>query len=302
MCGIAGLYAPDGSRPADAAAVRAMTDRLVHRGPDHGGVHADGPVGLGSRRLAIIDLPGGNQPLASPDGELWVVYNGELYKADELRADLAARGFHCRTRSDTELILLAYAAEGPGCCRLLNGMFAFAVWDARRRELFLARDRLGIKPLFYTWQPPWFGFASEVKALLLPPLRPAAADPNAAADTLLYGYPHGDETLFRDVRSLPAGHTLRVAADGTRLTDYWDVPVEPEAEGVDHLGRTAELLADSVGRHLVSDVPLGCCLSGGLDSSVVTALAARHRPGLPTYSIGYAANSELFRRWPSRIV
>jgi len=321
MCGISGVFALDGQRTIDPALVAGMNRRLQHRGPDRSGTYLNGPIGLGCQRLAIIDLALGNQPLSSADGSLWIVFNGEIYNHAELRRLLEAQGLAFRTRSDTEVILQAYAARGADCVRLLDGMFAFAVWDERRRTLFLARDRLGIKPLFYTWQPPSFAFASEAKALLTPPLRPASANPAALGEALACGYPLEDGTLFQGILRLPPGHCLQVTPRGPVLHQYWDVrftpatdnggsgapalgeasePADPRHEQV--LRRTCDLLERSVARQLGADVPLGCCLSGGLDSSVVAALASRRRPGLPTFSIGYAANSALFRRSPQRIV
>lgn len=307
MCGIAGLFCVDGSRSVEQPTIRAMNRRLAHRGPDHDGVHVEESLGIGCRRLAIIDLPSGNQPLTNDDESLWIVYNGEIYNQTELRKRLssAAGVSGWRTRSDTELALVAYERFGPECCELLHGMFAFAVWDRRRRSLFLARDRLGIKPLYWTWQPPWFAFASECKALLLPPLAPAAPNVPAVVEALLCGYPHGEETLFRNIQALPPGHTLHVTAEGPVMRRYWDVPFTPPEPAPDEpaaLARTAALLEDSVVRELVADVPVGCYLSGGLDSSVVTTLASRHQPDLPTFTIGYGTNSELFRRHPHRIV
>lgn len=330
MCGISGVFAADAERRIDPSVVAAMNRRLGHRGPDQSGAYVNGPIGLGCRRLAIIDLASGNQPLSSADRSLWIVFNGEIYNHIELRQLLEGQGHVFRTRSDTEVVLNAYAARGTDCVHLLDGMFAFALWDERRGTLFLARDRLGIKPLFYTWQPPFFAFASEAKALLVPPFVRASGNPVAVAEVLMCGYPLGDETLLDGIRCLPAGHLLHVSSRGPALHEYWDVPFvadpgngsspaldgEPDpvldrgrsgsrpenAQDARILTRTAALLETSVARELSADVPLGCCLSGGLDSSVVVAMASRRKPGLPTFSIGYAANSDLFRRAPQRIV
>jgi len=303
MCGISGLLALEGDgEPGQALRrVEAMNRALAHRGPDDAGTLQRGPAALGARRLAILDPAGGAQPMANAAGTTWVVFNGEIYNHRELRAALTAAGQRLRTRSDTEVVLAAYERHGSACPAHLEGMFAFAIWDEPRRRLFLARDRVGVKPLFYNRQGDTFAFASEVKALLAAGLG-AEADPDALAECFFCGYPLGPETLFRGVRALPAGHSLEVGPAGTRLRAYWDVrgvaatPTHGAAE------QLHELLDESVRRALESDAPLGACLSGGLDSTLVSALAARRRPGLDTFAIGYARNSETLDARPGLMV
>jgi asparagine synthase (glutamine-hydrolysing) len=303
MCGIAGIHALEGAAPVDAGELGAMGAALAHRGPDHAGVFVEGPVGLASQRLAIIDLFGGNQPIRSDDGGATIVFNGEIYNHRELRRELEGDGFQFRTQSDTEVILHAYRAHGARCVDRLEGMFAFAVWDAPRRTLFLARDRLGIKPLFYRQVGGRLLFASEIKALL------ASRDPRPApclagiAEYLFCGYPMLSRTLFEGISSLLPGHFL-LSSGGERLRveRYWDVRFDAHAPDPDPAARLYELLSASVRRELFSDAPLGACLSGGLDSTVVSALAARDVSALPTFSIGYARNSEVFQANPRRIV
>jgi len=302
MCGIAGILVLDGAEAVDAAELRAMGAAIAHRGPDHAGAFVDGPVGLASQRLAIIDPEGGNQPIRSDDGTRAIVFNGEIYNHRELRRELEQQGVAFRTRSDTEVILHAYGAHGARCVDRLEGMFAFAIWDTRRRTLLLARDRLGIKPLFYRRVGGRLLFASEIKALR------ASRDPrpgpssDGMAEYLFCGYPMLSRTLFDGVLSLLPGHVLTASAEGVRVERYWDVPFAAGAAEPDPAARLHERLGASVRRELYSDAPLGACLSGGIDSTVVSALAAREVPGLPTFNIGYARNSEVFQANPRRIV
>jgi asparagine synthase (glutamine-hydrolysing) len=291
MCGIAGFANVDG-RPADAGLLRRMTDAVGHRGPDGDGFHLDGAVGLGHRRLAIIDLVTGDQPMASVDGRTWIVYNGEIYNYRELRAELAARGATFRTTSDTEVVLAAYEAFGVECLGRLRGMFALAIWDGRRRELFLARDRVGIKPMLYTWDGKRLAFGSEIKALLADPSVPRELDWESLRDYLVFKYVPSPRTIFRHVRKLePASYLVLSLDRGTIETGrYWGLRFAPdhsrsEAEWEERLGVE---LADSVRSHMVADVPVGAFLSGGLDSSTVVAYMAQAAPGrLRTFSIGF---------------
>ena len=291
MCGIAGFANVDG-RPADAGLLRRMTDAVGHRGPDGDGFHLDGAVGLGHRRLAIIDLVTGDQPMASVDGRTWIVFNGEIYNYRELRAELAARGARFRTTSDTEVVLAAYEAFGLECLGRLRGMFALAIWDGRRRELFLARYRVGIKPMIYTWDGTRLAFGSEIKALLADPSVPRELDWESLRDYLVFKYVPSPRTIFRHVRKLePASYLVLSLDRGTLETGrYWDLQFapdhsRPEAEWEERL--RAEL-ADSVRSHMIADVPVGAFLSGGLDSSTVVAHMAQAAPGrLRTFSIGF---------------
>jgi asparagine synthase (glutamine-hydrolysing) len=292
MCGIAGILRRDGRR-ADGALLRRMTDRLAHRGPDGEGFHLDGPIGLGHRRLSIIDLCTGAQPMASASGSTWITYNGEVYNYRELRDELIALGCEFRTTSDTEVILAAYEAWGVGCVDRLRGMFAFAIWDAPGRRLFLARDRVGIKPLVYSWDGRCLRFASELKAILEDPTVPRVLDREALRDYFTHLYVPGPRSIFRDIRKLPPASYLICSLDGAGepvVKSYWDLRMVPDAtlseaewtEQLDHL------LHETVRMHLVSDVPIGAFLSGGLDSSTVAACMARSASGpIKTFSIGF---------------
>jgi asparagine synthase (glutamine-hydrolysing) len=304
MCGIAGVLVLEGTGTVDAAELHAMGDALAHRGPDHAGLFVDGArgVGLASRRLAIIDPAGGNQPIHSEDGRAAIVFNGEIYNHRELRAALERAGARFRTRSDTEVILHAYRVHGPRCVDLLDGMFAFAIWDATRRTLLLARDRLGIKPLFYRQAGGRLLFASEVKGLLASGDRKPAPSPEGIAEYLFCGYPMLSQTLFAGVHALLPGHILVASGGELRLERYWDAPRDGARPGPDPAARLHDLLTGAVRRELYSDAPLGACLSGGIDSTVVSALAAREVLDLPTFNIGYARNSEVFAQSPRRIV
>jgi asparagine synthase (glutamine-hydrolysing) len=292
MCGIAGIADVTG-RPVDGTLLRAMTSIQSHRGPDGEGFVCRGPVGLGHRRLAIIDLVTGEQPMASDDGRVWLVFNGEIYNYRELRGELEGRGVRFRTASDTEVILRAYEADGFGCVNRLRGMFAFAILDERTRRLFLARDRVGIKPLVYSWDGRRLLFASEIKGLLEDGSVSREIDPAALADYLTYHYVPAPRTMFRSVRKLPPASTLVLPLDGGEpvVSRYWQLRFRPdrrigESEWLERLGGH---LADAVKSHMVSDVPIGAFLSGGVDSSTVVALMARSTPTpIRTFSIGFA--------------
>ena len=206
MCGIVGIVHTDTQKAVDPRQVERMAEVLAHRGPDDAGVWTGGHVGLGHRRLSIIDLQGGHQPMAADGGRVWITYNGEIYNYIELRRDLAARGFACSSQSDTEVLLQSFVADGDACLDALNGMFSFAVWDGRERSLFAARDRFGIKPFYYFWDGESFVFASEIKSLLLHPGVRAAVDYDALDDYLDLQYCLGDKTLFAGVKRLEPGH------------------------------------------------------------------------------------------------
>lgn len=275
MCGIAGLMNRTGE-PVSRDVLQAMTRVLAHRGPDGEGIVVDGPLGLGHRRLAVLDLsPAGAQPMAGAGGRYWITYNGELYNFRDLRAELETLGHRFVSRSDTEVVLAAYAQWGPRCLDRFNGMFAFALWDRDEQTLWLVRDRLGVKPLFYAEWPGGFAFASEIKGLLPALPSPPALDDEALHHFLSLNYTPAPLTLFRGVRQLPPGHHLTVHRDGTtRLTAYWDLDGTGR-NGRETQARLEELLADAVRLRLVSDVEVGAFLSGGLDSSVIVALMQR---------------------------
>jgi asparagine synthase (glutamine-hydrolysing) len=289
MCGICGVLDFEAER-LDPDRLARMTESLWHRGPDDGGLHVAPPVGLGHRRLAIIDLsPTGRQPMASPDGSAVLVYNGETYNFPELREELEARGHRFRGTSDTEVVLGAYLEWGEECFRRLNGMFALALWDARIRTLFLARDRFGIKPLFWARHGSALVFGSEIKALLAAGV-PRALDWGFLREYLYYGNSLLEQSAFAGIRKLLPGHVLRVDANGERERPFWRIEDLPEREGrfEELRDRTRELLERAVRRHLISDVPVAVFLSGGVDSSAVTAFAARHYAGkLKTFSVGF---------------
>jgi asparagine synthase (glutamine-hydrolysing) len=291
MCGIVGKLCFDPQQTVAASLIRRMATSLVHRGPDDGGVWVSGPVGLGSRRLAIIDLsPRGHMPMSNEDGTLWIVLNGEIYNFHELRTDLTAKGHQFRSESDTETILHLYEEEGVNCLQLLRGMFAFALWDVKQQTLFLARDRLGKKPLYYYHDAHAFLFASEPKALLQDPHIQAQPDPEAIHHYLTYGYVPGAYSAFRGMRKLPPAHYLLVRQGTVTVRRYWSLRYTPKRRGSEaELGEELlALLEDAVRLRLISDVPLGAFLSGGIDSSVVVALMRRLVSGpLKTFSIGF---------------
>ena len=291
MCGIAVIV--DFENPPRREDVERMVRPVAHRGPDAEGIQVfpDDGVALGHRRLSILDpRPTGNQPMAWDDGALWIVHNGEVYNFVELRQELAGEGWTFRTDTDTEVILAAYRRWGEACVERFNGMYAFAIWDRRARRLFAARDRLGIKPLYYTVQGGRLFMASEVKSILAGMGRNPGPDPSLVDAYMEFGYVPGEDTLHRGVRRLLPGHTLLFGAEGLRTRKYWDFVFAPEG-GRDaryFAGRVEELLADSVRLRLRSDVPLGVFLSGGIDSSTVVALLSPGaRAGLKTFSVAY---------------
>ncbi len=287
MCGISGLVTPGGS--ANAALARRMVESLAHRGPDSTGCQDLGAAVLAQQRLRILDpTPTGFQPMASADGRHWIVHNGEIYNFLELADELRAAGRQFRTKTDTEVILAAYDEWGPGCVERFNGIWAFALWDTERESLLLSRDRLGVKPLFYADHRGGIAFASEIKGLLALPDVRADPEPGAVRDFLLDGLvDHSDRTFFRPIRRLPAAHNLILDRHGTRtITRYWGPPPLSEDVGfssrrgdTDLVDELRELLIDAVALQLRSDVPLGSCLSGGIDSSSIVTIAAGLRHG-----------------------
>lgn len=297
MCGICGQLALLDHVSIAPETIEAMSARLRHRGPDDAGTFVRGAIGLAARRLAIIDVEGGHQPIANEDGTVWAVQNGEIYNYRALRDALAARGHQFTTHSDTEVLVHLYEEHGPDFVTHLRGMFAVAVWDETEGQLVLARDRLGIKPLFVAEWNGTFAFASEIKALLAAGL-PPRLDPAALHDYLSFDYVPGPRTMFDGVRKLPPAHRLIVSRTGRDATieRYWDFPPQPEAfepvDGRDLRSGLRARLEDAVRATMVSDVPVGAFLSGGLDSSLVVALMAR-QSGRPvrTFSIGFQERS-----------
>jgi asparagine synthase (glutamine-hydrolysing) len=317
MCGIAGFVSIEGLDHDAPARARRMRDVIVHRGPDEAGLHCDDWAALAHRRLSIVDLSTGQQPLANEQDDIWVVFNGEIYNHAQVRRDLEARGHQYRTKSDTETIVHAYEQWGDECVQRFRGMFAFALWDAPKRRLLLVRDRLGVKPLYWTRAGDTLLFGSEIKALLASGLiRP---EPNTAVlpEVLSTRYVSGTETLFRGIHKLLPGHLLVFEHGDTKIRQYWDVPgrskdlpydssrsaglrarrdrggdsrsagLQPRRDH-DVVGRFRDLLEESVRLRLMSDVPLGMFLSGGIDSSAIAALMARmiDRP-LQTFSVAF---------------
>jgi asparagine synthase (glutamine-hydrolysing) len=290
MCGICGFCVPEGRPRPDRDTLLAATTTLAHRGPDAASLWLEGQAGLGHRRLSIIDLAGGDQPMFNEDGSVVLVFNGEIYNYLELRPGLLERGHRLATASDTEVIAHLYEELGAECLGPLNGMFAIALWDAKRKRLLLARDRLGEKPLYYHVAGGALVFASELKALLRFPQVEARVDPRALDDYLAYGYVPADRCIIAGVKKLPPGHRLVWEDGNVRVERYWDVSFAPPAvrDETEWLLELEERLRASVRIRLRSDVPLGVFLSGGVDSSTIVALAAQETPGqLKTFSIGF---------------
>lgn len=297
MCGIAGILNLD-DEPAPTVTLQRMTDALSHRGPDGDGFFVEGGLGFGHRRLAIIDLsPAGHQPMQSADGRLIVTYNGEIYNFRELRIELEALGHRFRSRTDTEVLLAALAQWGEAAIPRLNGMFAFALWDRQRRELLLARDRYGVKPVYYALRGRTLLFASEIKAFLQHPAFKVEVDRRAMVEYMTFQNFLTDRTLFAGVHLLPPGCTLRIRSGMDALpkpTRYWDFRFRSQGgapsrrEAVDELDR---LFRQAVSRNLISDVPVGSYLSGGMDSGSITAVAARQVPNLRTFTVGFDLSS-----------
>jgi asparagine synthase (glutamine-hydrolysing) len=291
MCGIAGLVYTDPARTCAPATITAMRDIAAYRGPDDAGLLTDGNVGLGHRRLSIIDLGGGHQPMSDARGKLWIIYNGEVYNFQAIRKELVAKGYSFRTSSDTEVILQLYADRGERCVEALNGMFAFAFWDAERRTLFLARDRMGVKPLYYAETSEAFVFGSEIKSIFASGVVTARAREEAFTEYLLFRQVAGSDTLFEGIRSLPPGCTMTVRDGRARIARYWSprpLADRPSIGFEEATRQLAELLEDSVRLRLISDVPVGTFCSGGVDSSLVTAIAARLKgDAVNTFSIGF---------------
>lgn len=293
MCGICGIFNFDRGDPVDKAVLDSMNRQIVHRGPDDEGFYASENIGLAMRRLSIIDLSSGHQPMSNEDGTLWIVFNGEIYNHQELRPGLEARGHRYRTHSDTETIVHLYEEYGRDCLQRLRGMFAFAIWDRRSHRLFCARDRLGIKPFYYYLDSTHFLFGSEIKTLLAHPSLKAEFNRPVLPEYLAFGYLSGEETFFKGIRKLMPGYWMELDESGQVKTgQYWDltVPAAGEPKPRQYYVKTyGELLEQAVSSHLMSDVPLGVFLSGGLDSGVIAALTTKlRRSPIETFSVGYA--------------
>ena len=292
MCGIAGMYEFSDGLHADTATLRRMCDVIAHRGPDDDGIYTDGRVGIGMRRLSIVDLATGHQPISNEDGSAWIVFNGEIYNHQEVREKLITRGHTYRSHSDTETIVHLYEEYGKACVQHLRGMFAFAIWDKKRKTLFIARDRLGIKPLYYRLTKRNFLFGSEIKVILTYPGVPPEFNQSCLPEYLAFGYISGPDTFYSGIRKLLPGHTLEIGSDGKlQIEQYWDLPLTEDTSdhgGQYYVGSYRDLLEGAVKSHLMSDVPLGVFLSGGLDSSAVAALMTKiRREPIETFSVGY---------------
>ena len=293
MCGIAGILEFGKNVHVDSGVLRRMCDVMAYRGPDDDGFFTQGNIGLGMRRLSIVDLATGHQPISNEDGSIWIVFNGEIYNHRALREHLITRGHRYRTQSDTETIVHLYEEYGKDCARHLRGMFAFAIWDAKRKSLFVARDRLGIKPLYYRLTVNNLLFGSEIKVLMAYPGVSAEFDRPVLPEYLAFGYLSGEKTFYNGVRKLMPGHWLEIDGQGDlRVEQYWDLPLTTDDAPRDeryYVESYRELLEGAVSSHLMSDVPLGVFLSGGLDSSAVAALMTKvRREPVETFSVGYS--------------
>ena len=293
MCGITGLFDTSGKRGIDRDVLHRMNESLHHRGPDQGDLYLETGIGLGHRRLSIIDLAAGRQPLFNEDGSVAIVFNGEIYNYRELMAELIGLGHVFRTRSDTEVIVHAWEQWGVDCLQRLRGMFAFGLWDRNQQSLFLARDHIGVKPLFYSLQPDgYFLFGSELKSIMTVPTVERKFDPTAIEDYFAFGYIPDPKTIYSQVKKLCPGHYLLIKVGDTKLTQiqYWDIPFAPTVlkSEADIERELIERLTESVKSQMVSEVPLGAFLSGGVDSSAVVALMAQNNPDpITTCSIAF---------------
>lgn len=300
MCGICGVFCSDRTQHANREALAAMNRQIVHRGPDDDGFFVEDNIGLAMRRLSIIDVQAGHQPLSNELGSIWIVFNGEIYNHQDLRKDLEMRGHRYRTHSDTESIVHLYEEYGTKCVEHLRGMFAFAIWDRPRKTLFIARDRLGIKPLYYRYDGRTLLFGSEIKTILAYPGVHPEFDSSTLAEYLAFGYLSGEQTMYAGIRKLMPGHTLSVDESGElQICQYWDLTINADdgsRPAASYVSQYREQLEQCVASHLMSDVPLGVFLSGGLDSSAIAALTTKIRKEpIETFSVGYGeeAFSEL---------
>src|SRR3984957_9156897 len=292
MCGICGKLNFEKGASVKPALIRAMMDTIRHRGPDDDGLHIASEVGLGHARLSIIDLSSGHQPLSNEDGTVWIVFNGEIYNYRELRTFLLAKGHVFRTQTDTEVIVHLYEELGPQCLEKLRGMFAFAIWDENKKTLFLARDRVGIKPLYYWKSGEALVFASEIKAILADPAVRRTLAPESIDRFLTFLYVPGEETLLKGICKLAPGHYL-LAKDGKiEIRQYWDLSFVKPADGLsieDAEKELSNLLAETVELHMIADVPVGVLLSGGVDSTAVLSWAAEKTDKeISTFTVGFA--------------
>jgi asparagine synthase (glutamine-hydrolysing) len=292
MCGICGKFEFDRGAGVSGALIRSMLDTIRHRGPDDEGVYLSPQVGLGHARLSIIDLSSGHQPLSNEDGTVWIVFNGEIYNYQELRNQLLAKGHVFKTQTDTEVIVHLYEEFGPQCLEKLRGMFAFALWDENQKSLFLARDRVGIKPLYYSLNRNGIVFASEIKAILADPSINRELAPEIIDRFLTFLYLPGEETLLRGIDKLAPGHYLLLKNGKAEIRQYWDIQFYKPSERPslkDAEDELSNLLAETVELHMIADVPVGVLLSGGVDSTAVLSCAAeRTDKEISTFTVGFS--------------
>ena len=292
MCGICGIYNARGIEKSHRQLVDEMNLTLKHRGPDGDGIFADKSVVLGHRRLSIIDLDGGDQPIFNEDGSIAIVFNGEIYNYQELRKDLVSKGHKFSTHSDTEVIVHLYEEKGLDCLDDLNGMFAFALWDKNRQRLFIARDRFGEKPLYYHYSNGKLVFASELKAIIKDTRINREVDVSALDDYLAYGYVPAPKSIYKNIKKLPQAHCLTLEKENLNVRRYWSAEITSDKHNIneqDAMEQLRELLLDSIKIRLRSDVPVGAFLSGGIDSSLIVALSAQQYQGkLTTFSVGFS--------------
>lgn len=291
MCGICGIINADSSNNADNSVLHKMMGVMVHRGPDDEGMFIANNIGLGFRRLSIIDLTGGHQPMSNEDGSVWIVFNGEFYNHSDIRSELESKGHIYKTRADTETLIHLYEEEGIDGLQRVVGMYAFAIWDGRENRLVIGRDRLGIKPLHYHFKHGNLVFASEIKSLLQhPEIRPELNE-NGLEEQLIFRYMAGEESLFKSIKKLLPGHVLIWQDGEIKVSSYWNPTIPDEfisADEASAMSSLEELLEGSVRMRLMSDVPLGTFCSGGVDSGLTTAFAKRHADAeLNTFSIGF---------------
>ena len=290
MCGICGKLNFDRELGVSKRLLKAMADRIHHRGPDDEGYYTARPVGLGFRRLSIIDLNTGHQPISNEDETVWIVFNGEIYNFEELRDQLKTKGHSFKTRTDTEVIVHLYEEYGEACIEKLRGMFAFAIWDDRKKELLLARDRVGIKPLYYRLTDSSLLFGSEIKAILADPEVKAEVVPEMIDRFLTFYYVPGEETLFQGIYKLPPGSYLIVRDDNVEIKQYWDLHFSPQPQNVHEAEeKLVHLFEESVRLHMISDVPVGFLLSGGVDSTAMLGFAVgKTGHALSSFTLGFA--------------
>jgi asparagine synthase (glutamine-hydrolysing) len=307
MCGIVGKLYRDEQKHVDPNLIDRMLGTMAHRGPDGEGKYLAGPLGLGHRRLSIIDLSAsGSQPMCNEDGTVWIVFNGEIYNYLELRDRLAKRGHTFSSTTDTEVIIHLYEEHGTDCLRHLRGMFAFALWDTKSQRLFLARDRVGIKPLYYCETADALLFASELKSILVDSTVPRDVHTPAIRQFVSFYYPPGEETLLRSVKKLLPGHYLTVERGKVRITQYWDLRFSAERSATsfeDVVAELRSLLASTVRDHMIADVPVGVLLSGGMDSSAVLSFAVEAaKSRIKTFTVGFDGGQVVDERHYARLV